>query len=530
MRSLYAVQFEVAHMDGTVPATLGAEVLERVSGWIRDWYWTRKSIVIDPKVGGGASSPAPGHDLEVTRDVSEGFNVAHTVVSWSYPEDSDRNLFWNSRVEIGEFGDLVEFSFQLSFDSAQYLISPVDFDLGRPRIIGSLLQDFRCTCGDMDLSLQPREIEVGQVKEFVSNKLLSRTRRLPIVLVSQSTISEILLIDPHRLADRLAGIAETYYLADKWAGFALTDSVGKTYSCYNGAVRVYWPGFDPAKKPVSQLYLSETVAHAGQRLIGDIFKQFASISAFRYVRGPITTDAIEHLQTQRNRELERLKAAANERGDLNELLDLAIQENVEIQKENAQIRDENGSLKASLRLAHENFRAISVSQEKLEEKALEALELTSGASGPEPKSVEDAVLMARDNFRDTLVIQESALAAASDSPFKQFNKVQQALLAMHEVCLAWRESRKNRISMGGFEGAFDKKGFEYKARESQTAKTRWSNEYETTYKDRRVSIEQHLALGKGGPDTCLRIHFYIDEEQGKFVVAHVGRHKTNTRT
>src|SRR6266567_5670737 len=33
------------------------------------------------------------------------------------------------------------------------------------------------------------------------------------------------------------------------------------------------------------------------------------------------------------------------------------------------------------------------------------------------------------------------------------------------------------------------------------------------------AIEQHLAIGKGGPDTCLRIHFYTDDEQGKYVVA-----------
>ena len=61
-----------------------------------------------------------------------------------------------------------------------------------------------------------------------------------------------------------------------------------------------------------------------------------------------------------------------------------------------------------------------------------------------------------------------------------------------------------------------------------TSKGKWGEEYETTYKGRRVSIEQHLALGKGGPDTCLRVHFHIDEEDEKFVVAHVGKHKTNT--
>jgi hypothetical protein len=61
-----------------------------------------------------------------------------------------------------------------------------------------------------------------------------------------------------------------------------------------------------------------------------------------------------------------------------------------------------------------------------------------------------------------------------------------------------------------------------------TSKGKWSAEYEATYQGRRVPIEQHLALGKGGPDACLRIHFYTDTEENKYVIAHVGRHKTNT--
>jgi hypothetical protein len=40
----------------------------------------------------------------------------------------------------------------------------------------------------------------------------------------------------------------------------------------------------------------------------------------------------------------------------------------------------------------------------------------------------------------------------------------------------------------------------------------------------------HLLLGKGSPDTCLRIYFYIDEELRAFVVGHVGRHLGDTTT
>jgi len=366
MRPLYAVQFEVARSDGTTPATLRAEVLSRVLNWISEWYLSRKGVKIHPPLNVGPVSPVFGHDLEVLQDVSDESQVSHSVVSWSYPEDNDGNLFWSSRVEIGEFGGLVEFSYQLSFDSTQYLIAPVEFSLRRPRIVGDLLQEFTCSCGGATLSLDAKEIEVGQVQDFVTDRLLAHTRRLPIVLVSRTTLSDKLIIDPTRLSSQLAGIAETYCLADKWASFALTDCVGKLYSCYNGAVRVYWPAFYPSGTPVSQVYLPESLNDSGERLTDNLFRQFASISAFRFARGPVTTDAWEHLFEKRRRETEELKAAASERGDLDQLLELADIENRDIKKKNDQLQDEVRSLQARLELAQDNFRAIQLSHGEIE--------------------------------------------------------------------------------------------------------------------------------------------------------------------
>ena len=527
MRLLYAVQFEVGGSEGSTSASLSTDVLKTVSSWISEWYSTRKTIPITFPFTGGAISPVYNHDVNVTRGVSDGGKVSHTIVSWSYPDENDGNLFWHSRIEIGEFGGLVEFSLQLFLDSAQYLIAPVEFKLRRPRLVGTLLRQFNCFCGDVRLSLEPREIRAEIIEDFVATRLRSPKRRLPIVLVSRTALSGKWLVDPSELADPLAGIAETYYLADKWAGFALTDAVDKLYSCFNGAVRVYWPDFDPAESPFSPVYVPERLNQIGGRLSDILFGQLAKISAFRYVTGPVTIDAREHLQEERRRETEELKAAAADRGDLNELLELAVKENAELLDQNGQLREQSESLRASLELAQENFRAICQSQGEAE---TAVGEIAPEEPGSEPQSVEEAALAAKDEFGDTLVVQDSALDSARESPFVQHKKVYQALLAMHEVCLSWRQSRKTRKTMGTFEQAFEKKGFTYKSRESMTSRGKWSDEYEMTYKGQRVSIEPHLALGKGGPDTCLRIYFYTDEQDERFIVAHVGRHKTNTRT
>jgi hypothetical protein len=526
MRLLYAVQFEIAPSAEAKP-TLAADVLKTVSSWISEWYFTRKSIVITFPASGGVIAPSYNHDLSVSHGVSDGGKVSHTIVSWSYPDENDGNLFWHSRMEIGEFGGLVEFSLQLFLDSTQYLIAPVEFKLRRPRLIGTLLRQFNCVCGDVRLSLEPREVRAETISDFTSTRLLSPNRRLPVVLVSRTPLSGKWLIDPSELADPLAGIAETYYLADKWAAFALTDAVGKLYSCFNGAVRVYWPDFDPAESPFSPIYLPEKLNQIGGKLSDILFGQLAKISAFRYVTGPVTTDAREHLQENRRLEMEELKAAAADRGDLDELLELAVKENTELLGQNGELREQNESLKASLQLAQENFRAICQSQGEDE---ISGTEIAAEEPGSNPQSVEEAVMAAKEEFGNTLVVQESALESARESPFMQHKKVYQALLAMHEVCLSWRQSRRTKTAIGAFEQVFERKGFTYKPRESMTSKGKWSDEYEMSYKGDRVSIEPHLALGKGGPDTCLRIHFYLDEQDEKFIVAHVGRHKTNTRS
>lgn len=523
MRPLYAVQFEVASPKSAVPSDIAEETLRAVQSWISEWYLFRKGIKIEFPVAGGYVNPCQSHDLTVVREISQLGEASHSIVSWSYPGEPDGNLLWNSRCEVSKFGGLTEFSFQLLLESTQFYIAPVEFKLQRPRLIATLLREFVCTHGDDRLSTEPRSLSAQGIPEFVQTHLLSRSRRLPIVVVSRTPLSDKWLVDPAEVADRLAGIAEVYVLDDKWAGYALSDEVGKIYSCYNGAVRLYWPDFDPEASPYSPVYTPDRVRDLGSRLVDIIFRQLAAISAFRFVPGPVAVDALDFLGEQKRRDLESIKKAAQERGDYEQFVQMWERENAELKEKLGRLKEENTDLRAGLQLSQDNFRAMWRDQEEVE--GIGTAEL---APEEEAESIEEAVRMAQSNFSETMVFLESATTSAKDSPFKQPKRVSQALLAMHEVCQEWRRSRKEKVAIGLLEQRFAAKGFTYKPRESMTSKGKWAGEYEATYQGRKVSIEQHLALGKGGPDTCLRIHFYTDDEEEKYVIAHVGRHKTNT--
>lgn len=528
MRPLYAIQFEVIPHGSVSSGELSTEVLRTIGSWVSEWYLMRKTTTIDFPVEGGTLQPRDGHEVTVSRRLSSNARVSHSTVSWSYPYENDGNILWHSRCEISEFDGQVEFSLQLSLDSIQFYIAPVEFDLKRPRVIGTLIKQFDCVYGDTHLSLEPRGVATQQVGEFVHRRLYSMQRRLPIVLISRTPVSGKWIVDPAELAERLAGIAEIYALDDKWAAYALTDQIGKLYGCYNGAVRVYWPDFDPNESTYSPIYVPERLQVRGARLVEDLFRQFSAISTFRFVPGPVAIDAVEFLESQKQKELEKIRTAAQERGDYEELLQVADDENSGLSIQLKAARLENDNLRANLQLSQENLRAVWRTNE--DRRDIVSTETLPEETEVEPSSVEEAVHSARTHFSDTLVFQESAVESARESPFKQPKKVYQALLAMHEVCQSWRQSRSTKTPIGSPEQGFASKGFTYKARESMTSKGKWADEYAMTYRGNRVSIEQHLALGKGGPDTCLRIHFYTDEREQKYVIAHVGRHKTNTRT
>ena len=65
---------------------------------------------------------------------------------------------------------------------------------------------------------------------------------------------------------------------------------------------------------------------------------------------------------------------------------------------------------------------------------------------------------------------------------------------------------------------------------STPTKTRYKNDYTFEYGGVRRLFEPHITLGSGDPNSCASIHFVLDEETGKIVIAHVGIHLPNTKT
>ena len=115
----------------------------------------------------------------------------------------------------------------------------------------------------------PSEVErlaSPQVEDYVDKVLLNSNRNLPVIMVSPDLWHGRCAVDAAARFERVKGFAHVTMLADKWAAFKLTDVVEKPLSCYDGAVRVYWPGLKLDDNPFQhKLFLPETIRYHSEQ-------------------------------------------------------------------------------------------------------------------------------------------------------------------------------------------------------------------------------------------------------------------------
>lgn len=445
MRPVYAVQFEVRSPDPASHASAISAVTDSTAAWVTGWYRHWKNLDVTIPVESGVIAPAELHRLEVTAATS-GDNALWSL-SWSDPSEPDENLLWQSAVTAARAEDKTEVSIVIRITSREFVIAPPTFDVRRPYIVKSLLHTLPCYLGGRPLRTAPQAIGVEDGQSF-ETLLFDPRRPLPIVLFSRDPYSEQCITSPVRTAEALAGLAEVYVLADKWAGFRLTRSVGKALSCYNGAVRIYWPGLSPDSSPYAhKLFMPDEVRErqdAGQDFADHLMRRFAGISALRLTQ-PATEQRVRALLTaDRAREAAKLRqqiqsgtAAKTELEEqfleLQDELEREVEARraVEKQRDDAQFRV--AELEEENNQHRENLRAMSLFR------PAEAEAASPAAPTPpaDPKSVRDALDRAAADFTDRLTALPSAVESADESDFARPTEVYEALMAIRDLADAY---------------------------------------------------------------------------------------------
>ena len=434
-----------------------------------------------------------------------------TELEWTFP--GDHGLIWRNSVRTAQLADRCAVEHRVEIGSAQYFVSPAAYSVGAPAVIQAICQQ-EVLVGEMRVRATVYPLHREGLNEFVG-LLEAAQRRLPVVLLTPFANGEPGDLDARALADHLAGVAIVTEADSPDTTRALSDRVGRL-GCYDGAVRVYWPGFQPSDDVRRHpLLLGSRVAILGpDRAARNVERSIFSVAAFRFA--PDSRIAAIIARSTAAARAERAQEAISQ-GDttweqyaleMSAKLDAALADVDTLTAENENLRANQSVL-------------FAYSEQSDEEEGEDA------PPEREPTSVAEAVESAIEDCPHLLFL-ESSRSAAAHSPFKRPGEVYEALSIMNKVADVWARNRGGGdLRQMLVEAGLGKRVSNFV---SQTSKGKWRDDYTFTYGDEPRLFESHVTLGAGAADTCASIHFLPDDAEGKLVIAHVGRHLTNTRS
>lgn len=519
MVQLYAVRFEVPRAAADDAGSKLNTVQSLTRSWIESWYKRWKSVDVTFQPERKLFEPLPGHRIQAASDVVDSGESCWALV-WSYPHPEDESLQWQARIVFAQSRDASEFALTLQLDSREMRFRPPELTLRSPRLVGEVTASLDCRVAIDKVTDRAVPLRTADVDGFVDIKLLSSERRLPAIVLSKRTLDDVFSVDPDRLARRLVGVAVVYSLSERGASYRLTDLMPPKLSCYNGAVRVYWPGLSrndpPTRHPLYHPDIISRILLQGSSLEDRLFERLARISAFRYVDGPITSMVLQaskkRLRERQTKQLEQMRSSLGE----------------EYGAKIAELQEAAAQREEYLRTLEEE---IATLKERLSDWRLYQAPERTGAVTTEPpaendeiQSVAEAVARAKSRFADLLDFWPSALESASRSESERYESVYQALEVLHRISSDYFSGTDGTERVGRFEDAFSPYRIKYSARESQTTSTKYAQQRTFTNGERSIQMERHLTIGGGDRQNAVQIFFEIDATSRKFIVGYCGIH------
>ena len=521
MRTIYAIQLHVCPPDTWTPGDCFADLVTRIGQWVEGKYQRQWNARVSLRADGCSATPLPGHHLLGTMRVAE--NTELFTLEWTHPADDDPSTAWVTNCVVARHGQLVQLAVILRLSTTKVVLRPVRFDLGRPRLVNELLANFSVSMDHWPVPTKVEALSSPQVQPYVENVLLNANRNLPVVMVSPDVWSGRYSVEPSTLLQRLMGFAHVAALSDKWAAFKLTDIVDKPLSCYDGAIRLYWPGFTLQDSPFPhKLFFPQSIRlhdEQGLPLPDHLFRTLSAVASYRYTEGSVIRDAhkaIAELERRRVEELrEKIRAGAVEKDGLENQL-LGALERID------QLTVERDQYKADLAAQQTAWAEV---QQAMAAGGPEASEPRS-ESRPRFNTVLDAVEEAKKNFTGPLLFLDSALESAKDSPYKDPDRAYEIFEALALVAEHWR---KHKGALGqSWNDAISQLGFDLRDQISMTSKGKYGDQYKFMYKGQRCLFEKHITIGAKQADKCLSVHWYRDDDDLVLAIGHCGRHLSNT--
>jgi hypothetical protein len=393
---------------------------------------------------------------------------------------------------------------------------------------------------------EPRVLSDTDIGAFVRDVLLDEHRRWPVAVLAPTETGEY-HVDPSLLAHELLGVAHVYFIDRHPATFRLSDTLGdRRLSCYWGALRVYQPGFscaddgrshpllvdDRVLDPVERAGLAGMLAVANRARVSapDTPSKLRALAEAPRKPPRVAEPAVAYIATPSP----DAHAAPPSSNALQDSMSAIAQALRSLQETNARLIDEVIRLRSAAAVRAANAGGVERRLSHLERMLRDVLHppvpleeqpapAESAVEAAPDISLVSVVQQASAVHGDALLVLDSAVRSAADSPYEDVDRVALILETMAHIA-----RRRQDGALGtSLRDTFREYGIDYRGGISRATPPRLIEQYQARLPSGQVvTCEEHIALGTSyDPTFCLRIYFTSRAPgEPRFIVSHVGRH------
>ena len=439
--------------------------------------------------------------------------VDHTL----YEQTQDGSI--QSQVEIGLHGQKLLVYVEIRAGGPPNQVGPVMLDIRTPKIIRSILDDgSQWMLGSTPLTTKALPFQgYGDARRLI-DIIWHKDRNLPLIVVSDDNEGPITPDFDERLAYDLSGLALVAHI-DSAVAWAITNERGADWSCFNGAVRVYWPGLTagshalrhPLWTKYSLLRSSEDAHDAAHGIRGQLRRRILGLSAFAVNEPPLIGKIRTNYQ---DREARKRREQLKEAADWVELADGIEADNIALGDELAEKNAEIDDLK----------RQLSNLQKGLQWRDDTGAAEVEPEQEIQPRTVQEAVDRTRQECASTLFfgadVDEGISTLSSDA-----GPPEKILLYLRTLGEMGNAHAQSSLGVAQIQWLNDRNV--HASGESETIRNSSAERSKRQWRGREKPqyFENHLKPSDAvSPDKCVRIYFDYEQETKMVIVGWIGRH------
>jgi len=390
-----------------------------------------------------------------------------------------------------------------------------------PAFVQDILVSEGVVVNGRELPLDARTMGRDEVEARLVPLLLDAERGFPVVVFSPVQLTQRPILDPGPVQDDLLGLACVVVLESRSATFPLPEQLGSPFACYDGAVRIYFPGLGPEAIP-------------GDHPMWRPDEQLAEDDFGRAVLGRILRRQGRHTPDPEPLRWDLLSATSLKRklGSLeDEALVATLREReadlagriAELESELRESRMREDSLRGEIHALRSEVAALRASMAEADEEG----EGATGTRAPDAESVVRSVVA---SHPERLVLALNSRSQLRGYPFEDLEALGSALTFL---ATTYWEARFAGRSCPDLKGELQRTatGFSYQPHQSDGTTGRYPEDYVTTWEGREYPLTRHVGKGTARDRRrCVRIAFAVDDEREVIVLGYFGQHQRTTAT